>query len=80
MSKAVLRKSGGSLIMVIPRAYAEQNNLSSGSALSLKIEGDRLIGEPSKPRSSLKGILARTPRGKHRVEGWDEMADIGAEA
>ena len=39
MLTATLRRSGGSLIMTIPSAYAEQNRLDAGSCVSVDIVG-----------------------------------------
>ena len=75
----VLRKTGNSLMIVIPQSYVEQNHLEAGSKLALKIAGQELIVKPAKPRRSLAELLAATPDGLQRVEGWDEMPTVGEE-
>lgn len=79
MLSASLRRSGGSLILSIPQSYIEQNHLEAGSKLSLEIAGQELRIKPAKPRRSLEELLAATPEGLHRVEGWDEMPSVGGE-
>ena len=79
MFTASLRRSGGSLIMTIPQAWAEQNRLAAGSKLQLEIAGTELRLSPARPRKNLEALLASTPEGLQRVEGWDELADAGHE-
>ena len=38
MPTAALRRSGGSLIVTIPQAYAEQNRLEAGSLVCIEID------------------------------------------
>jgi antitoxin ChpS len=79
MLNASLRRSGGSLILTVPQAYVEQNHLEAGSKVALEITGQELRITPAKPRRSLEELLAATPEGLHRVEGWDEMPPVGGE-
>ncbi len=79
MLNASLRRSGGSLILTIPQAYVEQNHLEAGSKLAVEISGEELRLRPAKTRRSLEELLAATPEGLHRVEGWDEMPPVGGE-
>jgi antitoxin ChpS len=79
MLNACLRRSGGSLILTIPPAYVEQNHLEAGSKLALEITGQELRITPAKTRRSLEELLAATPEGLHRVEGWDAMPPVGGE-
>lgn len=80
MLSASLRRSGGSLIVTIPQAYIEQNHLEAGARLSVEIAGTELRFRPSRsPRRSLEELLAATPDGLHRAEGWDEMPAAGGE-
>jgi len=79
MLNASLRRSGGSLILTVPQAYVEQNHLEAGSKLAVEIAGAELRLRPAKPRRSLEELLAATPDGLHRVEGWDEMPLAGNE-
>lgn len=79
MLTSSLRRSGGSLIMTIPQAYVEQNMLQAGSLVAVKISGEELTLKPVRKRKRLAELLAATPDGLHRVEGWDEMPGAGAE-
>ena len=79
MLLASLRRSGGSLILTVPQTYIEQNHLSAGSTLALDIVGDELKIRPKPVRRSLEELLAATPRGLQRAQGWDELAPAGAE-
>jgi len=79
MLSASLRLSGGSLIIAIPQSYIEQNHLEAGSKLALEVAGQELRIKPAKPRRSLAELLAATPEGLHRVEGWDGMPPVGSE-
>ena len=79
MLHASLRRSGGSFIMTVPLSYVEQNHLDAGARLALEIVGDELKINPERSRPSLAELLAATPEGVCRVEGWDEMGSAGAE-
>ena len=80
MLNASLRRSGGSFIMTVPLSYVEQNHLEAGSLMELEISGDTLSVKPrTRHRRTLKELLAATPEGLHRVEGWDELSPVGAE-
>ena len=79
MTTAVLRKSGGSLILTVPQHFVEQNRLGAGSKVDLEIAGRELKVRPTLGRRHLADLLAKTPRGLQRVEGWDEMRAAGRE-
>jgi antitoxin ChpS len=79
MLNASLRRSGGSFIMTVPLAYIEQNHLTAGSRMAIEIIGDELKIRPQRPRRSLSDLLAATPPGLCRADGWDEMGAAGAE-
>lgn len=79
MVKTYIRKSGGSLIMTIPTAYAEQNGLDAGSCVSVNIHGRALKVKPMRKRKTLAELLAATPSTATRVENWDDMQPVGAE-
>lgn len=66
--------------MTIPKAYIDQNGLREGSQVELRVSGRRLtIEPPARPRYALADLLAEMPEGLPRVEGWDEMPDVGQE-
>lgn len=79
MFTSSLRRSGGSLIITIPQNYVEQNMLKAGSLVSLEIAGEELRLRPARKRKKLVELLAATPEGLHRVEGWDDMPLAGGE-
>jgi antitoxin component of MazEF toxin-antitoxin module len=79
MLNASLRRSGGSYIMTVPLSYVEQNHLNAGSRLAIEIVGDELKVRPQRPRLSLSELLAATPPGLCRADGWDEMGSAGVE-
>ncbi len=79
MLTSSLRRSGGSLIITIPQAYVEQNRLQAGSLVVLEIDGQELRLKPARQRKTLAALLAATPEGLHRIEGWDEMPQAGGE-
>jgi len=79
MLTASLRRSGGSYIMTVPLVYVEQNHLTAGSRVTIEIAGDALKITPQRPRRSLSQLLAATPLGLCRADGWDELAATGGE-
>ena len=75
-----LRRAGGSLVMTVPRAFVEQNQLQEGAKVDLLLEGSRMtISVPRKPRYKLEALLAEMPGKLPRVEGWDAMRPVGKE-
>lgn len=76
-----LRRAGGSLVMTVPKAFIEQNNLKEGSQVELSLEGHRMtIDAPTKRRYKLADLMAEMPAGKlPMAEGWDEMVPVGRE-
>lgn len=78
----ILRLAGGSLVMPVPKAYIEQNQLQSGSQVELTLDGSRMtIDATSKRRYKLDELLAEMPSDNlPRVEGWDQMPSAASEA
>jgi antitoxin ChpS len=75
-----LRRAGGSLVMTVPKAFVEQNQLQEGAKVDLLLEGSRMtISVPRKPRYKLEELLAEMPGKLPRVEGWDAMRPVGKE-
>ena len=79
---ATLRRSGGALIVTVPKGYIRDNALTEGAPLKMKIKGSKLMLEPATPlrrrRPSLAELLANTPEFA-RVAGWDEAPAVGRE-
>lgn len=75
-----LRKSGGSLVMTVPKAFVEQNGLGEGSQVELQLLGKTMTVEaPTRPRYKLANLMAEMPKGLPRVEGWDALPSVGLE-
>jgi len=75
-----LRRAGGSLVMTVPKAFVEQNQLQEGAKVDLLLEGSRMtISVPRKHRYKLEELLAEMPGKLPRVEGWDAMRPVGKE-
>jgi antitoxin ChpS len=79
MLNASLRRSGGSLIMTIPQSYVEQNHLDAGSRVLVEINGVELKVKPDRQRPKLSELLAATPVGLCRAEGWEDIPSVGDE-
>jgi antitoxin component of MazEF toxin-antitoxin module len=65
--------------MTIPQAYVEQNTLQAGSLVAVEIAGEELRLKPVRRRKTLSELLAATPEGLNRIDGWDEMPQTGVE-
>lgn len=77
---STLRKSGGSLVMTIPKAFIEQNNLKDGASIEVQLNGRELILKaPKRPRYTLAQLMTEMPKELPMVEGWDEMTSLGSE-
>lgn len=76
-----LRKAGGSLVMTVPKTFVEQNGLSEGQQVELRLVGNTMtVQAPSRPRYRLADLMAEMPRKRlPRVEGWDDMPAVGLE-
>lgn len=75
-----LRRSGGSLVMTIPKAFIEQNRLHDGSAVELKLSGNQLTIEANtRPKYKLADLMAEMPDEIPMVKGWDDMPLVGME-
>jgi len=53
--------------------------LEAGSLVCVEIQGAELKIKPDRQRPKLADLLAATPEGFCRAEGWDEMLSAGAE-
>ena len=76
-----LRRAGGSLVMTVPKAFIEQNQLQEGSQVDLLLEGARMtVSASRKRRYKLEDLLSEMPGELPRVEGWDAMRRAGKES
>lgn len=78
MGTVALRRSGGSLILAVPAAFAAQNHLVAGCQVAWKIQGDELVVKPCREKPTLAELIAATPK-EAFVEGWDDMVPVGKE-
>lgn len=75
-----IRRAGGSLVMTIPKAFAEQNNLNEGSHVSLHLEGNLLIVRAQvRPHYKLTDLMAEMRNGLPVVGDWNEMPSVDLE-
>ena len=75
-----LRRAGDSLVMTVPKAFVEQNQLSEGSTVVLHIDGSSMkVDAMARPSYTLAELLAETPDVPHRVDGWENMPAVGLE-
>lgn len=74
----ILRRAGGSLVMTIPQAFVEQNNLPEGSQVKLTLLGSKMtVITPQKLRNNLEELMREMTDGLPMVEGWDERPAVG---
>ncbi|UGA37594.1 AbrB/MazE/SpoVT family DNA-binding domain-containing protein [Chromobacterium haemolyticum] len=81
MTNATLRRSGGSLIMTIPSAFAEQNHLSPGDSVVVDINGQSMtITAFKQPRQryDLEELVAATAPEFFRPV-WEDVQPEGQE-
>lgn len=77
-----LRRAGGSLVMTVPKAFIEQNNLQEGSKVNLMLDGEQMTisaPKPNKKHYKIKDLMAEMANGLPLIEGWDEMQTAGFE-
>ena len=77
MSKAAIRKLGGSHFVIVPPTFLKQTGLTAGSTVEVAVRGDTLTIKPDRA-PSLEDLIKATPK-PARVPGWDEMPPVGAE-
>lgn len=78
---ATLRRSGGSIILSIPKAIADTLAVDAGSVVELTVSGDSLSVTPA--RRSLADRLAKSPTSPdlwQRDTDWLEDTAQGREA
>lgn len=69
-----LRKAGDSLVMTVPKAFIDQNDLREGSQVELLVLGSEMnIKAPTRRRYKLADLMAEMPNGLPRVDGWEDM-------
>jgi antitoxin ChpS len=74
MATAILRQSGGSVILAIPKAIAESMGVTAGSEVRLALHGRTLTATPG---YSIEALVAGcTPENVHELQ-FD--GEVGAE-
>lgn len=75
-----LQKWGNSAAVRFPKEIISQLGLEIGDELETEIQGQTIVIKAVKrPKYKLSDLLAEMPDGIPRVEGWDEMPDVGME-
>ena len=75
-----LQKWGNSAAVRLPKEIISQLGLEIGDELETEIQGQTIVIKAVKrPKYKLSDLLAEMPDGIPRVEGWDEMPDVGME-
>ena len=75
-----LQKWGNSAAVRFPKEIISQLGLEIGDELETEIQGQTIVIKAVKrPKYKLSDLLAEMPDGTPRVEGWDEMPDVGME-
>ena len=75
-----LRRAGGSLVMTVPKAFIEQNQLAEGSKVVLHIDGSSMkVDAMPRPSYTLAELMAEMPDGLPRADGWESMPAVGLE-
>lgn len=75
-----LQKWGNSAAVRFPKEIISQLGLEIGDDLETEIQGQTIVIKAVKrPKYKLSDLLAEMPDGIPRVEGWDEMPDVGME-
>ena len=75
-----LQKWGNSAAVRFPKEIISQLGVEIGDELETEIQGQTIVIKAVKrPKYKLSDLLAEMPDGIPRVEGWDEMPDVGME-
>lgn len=79
MHTSNLRKVGGSIMLSIPPAILEQLQLQAGSTVTISLDGERLVIEPSrKPHYTLAELLAASDYSQPQPDAEREWVDSAA--
>jgi antitoxin ChpS len=87
LTRTVLKKSGGSLIMTVPAAARKALHLVEGQEMTVAVEGERLVlaaARPARrrPKYTLKQLLAECNPDAPLTEeekAWLNMPPVGRE-
>ncbi len=67
--------------MTIPKSFIEQNNLSDGAQVEVRLTDRTMTIEapPLPKRYKLADLMAEMPDGLPMAEGWDTLPTVGFE-
>ncbi|HEY3326144.1 MAG TPA: AbrB/MazE/SpoVT family DNA-binding domain-containing protein [Novimethylophilus sp.] len=80
--KAVMRKFGNSIGLIIPKPLREELNLQAGQTVSLEITGSGLLMKPSRKKYKLAELLAENAQNagiSEDMSAWENMPAVGKE-
>ena len=71
--QTAIARWGNSLALRLPRSLAADARLYEGTKVELKLEGDKLIVRPARPKYRLADLLAQIkPANVHEEVDWGE--------
>lgn len=81
MSRANLRKVGGSVMLAIPPAILDRLSLVEGAGVELSVEGEALMVRSRRPRYTLDQLLSEEAAGPAGGDdaAWLESGPAGDE-
>ena len=83
MTTVTVRRSGGAEIVSIPKAIGKALGLHVGSELDLSIVDNRIVLDPVDGKTSMKELLAGSPRENFRIKEedreWIDAKPVGKE-
>ena len=69
--RTAIAKWGNSLALRLPRTLAADARLYEGTPVELRVEGDKLVVRPARPKYRLCDLLAQMkPEHKHGEVDW----------
>ncbi len=81
MHTSTLRAVGGSVSVTLPRQMLRTLGLDAGAAVTVSLEGGRLVLAPVRPRYTLAELLAgMRPGDMPGDREWSEDRPVGREA
>ena len=81
MHRSTLRDVGGSLTVTLPRQMLRTLGLAAGAAVSITVEGGRLVLSPVRPHYTLAELLEGLAPGDLPTDAqWEDTAPSGHEA
>ncbi len=63
-TRLIIRKSGGSVIICLPKAVLETLHLHVGSVINLSLKDNKIVLTPEKDEMTLAAVLKGSPKKK----------------